>query len=595
MPKLQNALIRFLIACLLLSTVCAASNGQTTGFANAFGSAPDDYSVTTDGSVTYSGQASTKITIVRPASKHYGAFNIVVSAAPFRGKRVEVSAFIKTRDAGESNIWVNVVGDFGVVYTGDEMDGREIKGTRDWTKASAVVDVDPRATSITYGAALSGSGTAWIADFTLQPVNEAVQTTGRPMNGHMSEWGIAMPDRDERERLASELRAYASALGETAATSTPADLKPFDDAVAHARIVGLGESSHGASDFFLMKDRLIEDLVLHHGFTVLAMEASTPEAEAINQYIRDGIGNPTAAIKGMHFWTWDTTEVLQLVEWLRQYNVSRGNQPAVSFAGFDMQSPQLSAAKVVASEIGSAKHDLIEQAYTMCLGSDFELRSATIRSLSADDKTRCISKLQNIAGLMATSPDATLAHAAVLVDQAFRMAVAEEPRGRSNVRDRAMAENVAWLANVRYPSQKIVLWAHDWHISRQQSRTMGFFLAKDFGADYEPLGFSFDRGSMRAIDLDRHKAETVAVPKTPDAAMEAVFRLVGPPVFFVDLRRVPKSTEVGRWLHGTAALKMPGAVYDPRKANEYYEPINLAQAFDMLIFIDEVHPSQALR
>lgn len=84
-----------------------------------------------------------------------------------------------------------------------------------------------------------------------------------------------------------------------------------------ARIVALGEATHGTREFFKLKHRLVEFLVAEHGFTTFAIEANWPECEAAIEYVMNGVGDPAVALAGLHFWTWDTEEVLALIEWMR--------------------------------------------------------------------------------------------------------------------------------------------------------------------------------------------------------------------------------------------------------------------------------------
>jgi erythromycin esterase-like protein len=123
------------------------------------------------------------------------------------------------------------------------------------------------------------------------------------------------------------------------------DLEPLEAIIGDARIVGLGEATHGTREHFQMKHRLVEFLAMEMGFTIFSVEASTPEAYRLNDYVLRGEGDPETLIAGMYFWTWNTEEVLALVEWMRNFNASGGGP--IQFTGFDMQSPEVAADIVV--------------------------------------------------------------------------------------------------------------------------------------------------------------------------------------------------------------------------------------------------------
>jgi erythromycin esterase-like protein len=120
------------------------------------------------------------------------------------------------------------------------------------------------------------------------------------------------------------------------------DLAFLRELVGDAHIVALGEGTHGTSEFFKLKHRITRYLASEMGFTVFAIEANMPEAYRVNDYVQNGRGDPGALIDGMYFWTWNTHEVLDMIEWMRVFNASgRGR---IQFTGFDMQTPDTAAA-----------------------------------------------------------------------------------------------------------------------------------------------------------------------------------------------------------------------------------------------------------
>ncbi len=122
------------------------------------------------------------------------------------------------------------------------------------------------------------------------------------------------------------------------------DLQPLERLVGNARIVSLGEATHGSREFFQLKHRMVEFLASQMGFTIFSIEANMPEAYRLNDYVLNGTGDPAALIRGMYFWTWDTEEVLDMVRWMRAFNQS--GKGRVQFTGFDMQTPNVAGENV---------------------------------------------------------------------------------------------------------------------------------------------------------------------------------------------------------------------------------------------------------
>ena len=113
------------------------------------------------------------------------------------------------------------------------------------------------------------------------------------------------------------------------------DLSRFGESVGNSKIVGLGETTHGTHEIFTMKHRVIKYLIKAKSFNIIAFESNKPETALINQYIQGGSGNPKALLKGIYFWTWNTQEILDLIIWLRAYNIK--NEKKVQFFGIDIQ------------------------------------------------------------------------------------------------------------------------------------------------------------------------------------------------------------------------------------------------------------------
>jgi erythromycin esterase-like protein len=143
------------------------------------------------------------------------------------------------------------------------------------------------------------------------------------------------------EAVVAWARANAIRLSTVQAGSGFADMEPLRKVVGNARIVELGEATHGTREFFLLKHRMLEYLATQMGFTIFGIEANMPEAYRLNEYVLTGKGDPVTLLKGMYFWTWDTQEVLDMIRWMRAYNAS--GKGRLQFTGFDMQTPTVAA------------------------------------------------------------------------------------------------------------------------------------------------------------------------------------------------------------------------------------------------------------
>lgn len=135
------------------------------------------------------------------------------------------------------------------------------------------------------------------------------------------------------------IRAHAVRLETPEAGHGFADMQPLKKMIGNARIVSLGEATHGTREFFQLKHRLLEFLATEMGFTIFSIETNMPEAYRLNDFVLSGSGDPAKLLRGMYFWTWDTQEVLDMILWMREFNKS--SKGRVEFTGFDMQTPNV--------------------------------------------------------------------------------------------------------------------------------------------------------------------------------------------------------------------------------------------------------------
>jgi erythromycin esterase len=409
-----------------------------------------------------------------------------------------------------------------------------------------------------------------------------------------------------REAIVSEVRTRAIPFETMTAGSGFDDLAALDGIIGDARIVALGEATHGTAEFFRMKHRLFEYLVERKGFTVLAFETTWPDTESVNRYIHGGEGSAETAMQGI-FPVWETQEVLDLVEWIRAYNSKPGRTKRLSFEGFDVQGPG-AAIKCVTesvSRLGKADAASILRHYEGVEGKYWRLASfAGSAPLSNDERAQYQANVTDALKLVEDRKEALLriltaaefrrVHQCAKIVVQSAMAGARSVVEMNNYRDAAMADNVRWLAQEAYPSEKIALWAHNGHVATAAlvdgMATMGRHLRAIFGQQMRVLGFCFDRGEVRAVRLKDGKVVPggrvpLAVSAAKASSAEALLRATDLPCFILDLRAAPASSPLGDWLGAPHFLRSIGWAFDPDKP--CYEAFALAQAFDALIFIAE--------
>ena len=310
-------------------------------------------------------------------------------------------------------------------------------------------------------------------------------------------------------------------------------------------MIGLGEATHGTREFFRLKHRLIRYLVERQEVRLFGLEANFAETLALDRYVRYGEGDPEEALAGVYFWTWNTEELLALVEWLRAFNDGREVGDRVRFYGFDAQ---FTAGPAAALDSYLRTADRLAE---LRIGDD--PASLDDDGRLADDEGTRVARLDAADRVVTTAGERLdiqeAAHVAATDRGTWQLArrhlrtlarTRDHKRARHTddseraiaVRDRAMAANIAWMLDyANTDMDRIVLWAHDAHVSRTEDRatdgtgapSMGYHLAERYGEEYYALGFDFAGGTFQALaDInDGYELQACSLGDPPRGSLTA--------------------------------------------------------------------------
>ncbi len=491
------------------------------------------------------------------------------------GCEVELSGWLRTEGVSDGFADLYVVINEEENYNLYPLDtlNRGIRGTTEWRHLTLRRQVPDSAASIRIGGILKGPGRAWFDDF-------EVRIDGMPLGDPMAPAPkVHLTGQEKRELL-----KYIHPLKGYDPTDTDsAELQLLDRLVGGSSVVALGENSHGASEIFRMKERLIRYLVTRQGFDQVAFEAEMGEGVFLDNYIRHGSGTAMTGIFGLGMWIWDTHEVLSLVEWMRQRNID--GHP-IRFWGVDIQST-----------------DGAETLLRMALGKDAtavqwldKIGPMLDKVLTYNNENRAqidpqlASEIGQGLDAIETRIDASVsdAHDRAMLRQWITLI--RQYLGMDEGiywRDHCMAENLLWLRG-QYPDSRIVLWGHNGHVSRDEHR-MGCRLEKELGADYLNIGFTFHAGRCSIIASGSEELQH-DVRTAPPGTLEYLLHQLDEPVFVLDLRRMREEhTPLLEWINEMKFRHIGALKWD----DEFWDE-GIADQFDYLIYVDRVTPSHLL-
>ena len=393
-----------------------------------------------------------------------------------------------------------------------------------------------------------------------------------------------------------------------------ADLAAFGNAVGNAQLIALGESTHGTSEFFRLKHRALEYAVRQLHVRVFALEDNQLNVERVNNYVLYGKGNLLKIMRGL-FGVWVRQEVLDMIEWVRQYNLAHP-QAKVEFVGFDMQSPVLAfdSLHVFLSQKSAQLNTQIQG-----LLSDYKKGFPNAFAAGDPDKLQWYNNTQKALDIVRAEKAGWLREArnkadSVSAEWALQNATVIMQSARSILtgqmklyRDSAMAENIKWILSMRKPGTRMLIWAHDFHISRgdhpvaadnyYNGISMGSWLSKWYGDQYKAFGLETYAGEFTAMktytDFDLVNCPLVNAPAgTLDEALHQIAVKKRSPYLFLNLAPVRSDPKKFKWLCGPTYVRFANHVCE---GNSYGLKHAIPFQFDGIFFIDQTTGSLLIR
>jgi erythromycin esterase-like protein len=180
-------------------------------------------------------------------------------------------------------------------------------------------------------------------------------------------------------------------------------------------------------------------------------------------------------------------------------------------------------------------------------------------------------------------------HSAEIVLEATSLRMEGQQQG---YRDEMMAQNAAWLMEEAHRGEKVILWAHNFHMggdAREATKPMGAWLRSRLGAAYYAVGFSVAGGEVRAVG--NRGLDVYQMPPAANGTGDAVLASAGMPAFFLDLRSLAKSSELFRWMAEPHSFYSVGARWNESDPESNRSVFSMGLSFDGLVFIRDGHAS----
>src|SRR5665213_1822358 len=493
----------------------------------------------------------------------------LVSAAPFRGKRIVVeSSVAMTVGSGGVDAFANVWGPEGVLTDDDSDTQRRRLGSQasrrfgsQPERCTFVLDVPADAESIEVGLELSGPGEAEIRNALVDLAAPETAPTGRTL--------VTPISAETRLRVATALRSVAVPFDETGTAALAAVAR----ATEHARIIGLGETAHGSGAEDARAADVFRFLATHDAVRVLAIEGMYGTTRRLDAYVGGAAEDVDERLRETNFYAFQTREFRRLLDWMRAENARRQPARRLHVVGVDMQYVPSQEAFVLArlAAVDPAAAGQAKRRYA-CIRPNLDV-TACLREARA--VTQLVRRTFRSRGIDEE-------HAARTIEQSLESYV-----GDASARDHAIAENIAWAADTRYPGSRIVIWAHFFHLGIPCCLghvVAAADLAKRYGDRYYVLGLIFGGGTVRAIPDGEQAPREVPAPHASPNTLEAVLDDAGPD-YFVNLA-APQLDEATRdWLTLPHRLRRVDLFTDTFRPETTWTDERLMNALDGFIYL----------
>ena len=386
----------------------------------------------------------------------------------------------------------------------------------------------------------------------------------------------------------------------------------FFDRFGDARVICLGEASHGTSEFYRARAAISQRLIERHGFNIVAVEGDWPDCATIDRYVRHRGRRDFefTAFERFPMWMWRNEEVDAFVGWMREHNEGRAYERMCGFYGLDLYNLSGSISAVI-DFLDKEDPELARLAHKRygCLDPWAENPAIYGRHSLLEGYARCeVGVIQMLKDLLQKQVDCfgpecdewldAAANARLVKDaEAYYRVMYQGSAASWNLRDQHMFDTLNMILDAKGPNSKAIVLAHNSHIGDARFTDMGMnrgelnigqLVKEKWGERARLIGFGTHTGTVAAADDWDEPMKIKRVRPSLADSHERMAHESGVERFLLDLRE----GEVGRDLR--EALSEPrlerfiGVIYRPETERwSHYSEAILPRQFDAYVWFDE--------
>ena len=413
----------------------------------------------------------------------------------------------------------------------------------------------------------------------------------------------------------TELETLPSLIAEAAEPLPDIDdprFGAFFDRFGDARVVCLGEASHGTSEFYRARAAISQRLIERHGFNVVAVEGDWPDCATIDRYVRHRPWREgeLKAFDRFPTWMWRNAEFDAFVRWMREHNESRAYERMTGFYGLDLYNLSGSMRAVI-DFLEQEDPELARLAHRRygCLDPWAEDPALYGRHSLVEGYARCeVGVIQMLKDLLQKQVDCfgrecdewldAAANARLVKDaEAYYRIMYEGSAESWNLRDQHMFDTLGMILDAKGPNSKAIVWAHNSHIGnaaftdmgmRRGELNIGQLVKEKWGSRARLIGFGTHTGTVAAADDWDSPMEIKRVRPSLPESHERMAHDSGVESFLLDLREGEIGRDLREGLTEPRIERFIGVIYRPETERwSHYSDAILPSQFDAYVWFDE--------
>jgi protein-L-isoaspartate(D-aspartate) O-methyltransferase len=381
--------------------------------------------------------------------------------------------------------------------------------------------------------------------------------------------------------------------------------------IGEARLVLIGESTHGTSEFYRLRALITRELLARKGFSFVAVEGDWPDAARVDTMVRSAA--PLSSVDLSPFarfpsWMWRNRETTDFLRWLREHNSERSPEARASFHGLDMYSLFTSIAVVLeyldevdpdAARVARARYGTLTpwqrdpSAYGQAvLAGRYASSEAAVVRMLRDLLARRVEYARRDGERFF---DAAQNARVVANAEHYYRAMYYGAANAWNLRDQHMFDTLKSLFAFHGQHAKGVVWAHNSHVGDASASEMslrgelnvGQLCRHSFGDEAYSIGFGTDHGTVAAASSWGGPMDIMRVRPAHDLSYERLCHGSGLPAFLLHLRE-PRRQSLRDELMTPRLERAIGAIYRPEsELSSHYFQASLPRQFDEYVWFDE--------